>query len=144
VLHVDRTVRSEVSAAPSRCLAVLAAVEAYPSWCSSIAGVEVLERHPDGAPVRIRLLAQVLGVGVEMECALELASDRVVLRRLPYDAQDDERYVATWAVSPGGGGTLVELHVVAALDAPGAVSLVRGRVTRRLVDDLLADFARWA
>jgi hypothetical protein len=43
-----------------------------------------------------------------------------------------------WTLAPGE----VTLHVVAALDAPGPARLIRGRVERRLADDLLADFTR--
>jgi hypothetical protein len=77
-----------------------------------------------------------------MDCELELASGSAVLRRVPYDAQDDERFTAGWSVEPEAGGAAVELRVVAALDAPGPAGLLRGRVERRLVDDLLADFAQ--
>jgi ribosome-associated toxin RatA of RatAB toxin-antitoxin module len=136
MLTIDHSARTGVAAPPSRCLEVLADVEAYPRWASLIAAAEVT------GPGRMRMRAEVLGLGFEMECALELRDDRAVLRRLPYDAQDDERYEATWTLTPRGEGSAVELHVVAAIDAPGPASLVRGRVRKRLVDDLLADFAR--
>jgi hypothetical protein len=87
------------------------------------------------------LRAELLGVGFEMECELEVGDGRVVLRRRPYDAADRERYDASWTVTPRPGGAAVELRVVAAIDAPGPASLIRGRVERRLVDGLLADFA---
>jgi hypothetical protein len=61
---------------------------------------------------------------------------------VPYDAHDEERFEATWTVAPAGSASTVDLHVVAALDAPGPARLLRGRLERRLVDDLLGDFAR--
>ena len=124
-----------MTAPPERCLERLADVEAYPSWASLIRRAEVL-----GDRVRVR--AEMLGVAFEMDCALELGPDRAVLRRLPYDREDDERYEATWTVAPVAGGSDVELHVAAAIDAPGPARLLRGRVERRMVDDLLADFVR--
>jgi ribosome-associated toxin RatA of RatAB toxin-antitoxin module len=136
MLTIDHTARADVTAPPSRCLEVLAGVESYPSWASLIASAEVVD------PGRVRMRAEVLGLGFEMECALEVGDDRAVLRRLPYDAGDHERYEATWTLSPRADGSAVELHVVAAIDAPGPASLIRGRVQKRLVDDLLADFAR--
>lgn len=45
-------------------------------------------------------------------------------------------------MTPVGAGSKVELHVAASIDAPGPARLLRGRVERRLVDDLLADFTR--
>jgi hypothetical protein len=132
VLRVERTVRAAVTAPPDRCMTLLGDVEGYPRWARLLDGVEVTERDP----LRVRVIADVLGLTVEMDCALELGPDRVVLRRLPNDADDDERYEAAWTISDGA----VELQVTAAIDAPGPASLLRGRVTKRLADDLLADF----
>jgi Polyketide cyclase / dehydrase and lipid transport len=135
VLTIDRSARASVAASPQRCLELLSDVEAYPSWASLIRQVEVVGE-------RVRVRAELLGVPFVMDCELELGPDRAVLRRLPYDEEDDERYEAAWTVRPAGSGAEVELHVTAALDAPGPARLLRGRVERRLVDDLLADFAR--
>jgi Polyketide cyclase / dehydrase and lipid transport len=135
VLTIERRASATVAAPPERCLERLADVEAYPSWASLIKRVECV----DG---RIRLRAELLGLPFVMDCTLEVAGERAVLRRLPYSDDDEERYEATWVVAPEGGGTRVELHVAAALDAPGAARVVRGRIERRLADDLLADFAR--
>lgn len=142
MLTIDHSARTKVAAAPARCLEVLAAVDGYPRWASLIGAAEVLERRPDGAVEKVRLRADLFGMSVVMDCALELSADRAVLRRLPYDANDPERYVATWTVAATGGSSSVDLHVVAAIEAPGPASLLRGRVARRLVDDLLADFGR--
>jgi hypothetical protein len=135
VLTIDRSARATVTAAPERCLERFADVEAYPSWASLIRSAEVVGQ-------RVRLRAELLGVAFEMDCELEVAPGRAILRRVPYDARDDERFEAVWTVSPTGSGSEVELHVVAALDAPGPARLLRGRVERRLVDDLLGDFAQ--
>jgi hypothetical protein len=135
VLTIDRSARATVTAAPERCLERLANIEAYPSWASLIRSAEVVGE-------RVRLRAELLGVAFEMDCELEVAPGRAILRRVPYDARDDERFEAVWAVSPTGSASEVELHVVAALDAPGPARLLRGRVERRLVDDLLRDFAQ--
>ena len=135
MLTIDRTARALVTAAPGRCLDRLSDVEAYPSWASLIRRAEVVGE-------RVRLRAELLGLPFEMDCTLEVGPDRAVLRRLPYDPGDDERYEATWTVTEAAGGADVELHVVAAIDAPGPARLLRGRVERRMVDDLLEDFAR--
>jgi hypothetical protein len=70
---------------------------------------------------------------------LSVSDDGAVLRKLPNDADDEERYEATWKISPDG---FVSLHVEAALDAPGPARLISGRVGKALVDDLLDDFRR--
>jgi polyketide cyclase/dehydrase/lipid transport protein len=135
VLTIDRSARASAEATGERCLERLSDIEAYPSWASLIRRAEVVGE-------RVRLRAELLGVAFEMDCELEVGPDRAVLRRLPYDERDDERYEATWTVTPGAKGSLVELHVEATIDVPGPARLLRGRVERRLVDDLLADFAR--
>jgi ribosome-associated toxin RatA of RatAB toxin-antitoxin module len=141
-LRIDRSADAAVSASPERCLAVLADVEGYPSWSSLIKRAEVLERRADGSPARVRLRAEVLALPVEMDCSLELAAGSAVMTRVPYDAEDDERYVATWSVEPGEEGSRVRLHVEAVLDAPAPARLLGGRIARTLADDVLADFAR--
>jgi Polyketide cyclase / dehydrase and lipid transport len=135
VLTIERRAAVTVPAPPERCLERLADVDGYPSWASLIKRVE----RVDG---RLRLQAELLGVSFVMDCALEVAGDSAVLRRVPYGDDDEERYEATWVVAPEGEGTRVELHVAAALDVAGAARFVRGRIERRLADDLLGDFVR--
>jgi ribosome-associated toxin RatA of RatAB toxin-antitoxin module len=136
VLRIDGTAATRVDATPERCLEVLGDVESYPSWSSLIKSVE-----PVGED-RLRLQAQVLGLSVRMTCTVAVDATRAVLRRVPNGADDEESYEAAWTVTPADGGSAVELHVTAALDAPGPASLLRGRVTRALVDDVVADFRR--
>ena len=124
-----------MGAPPERCVERLADVAAYPSWASLIRSAELV----DG---RARLAAELLGVTFVMDCALEITDSRAVLRRLPYSDDDEERFECTWVVVGEGGGALVELTVEASLEAPGPARLLRGRIERRLVDDLLADFLR--
>jgi hypothetical protein len=131
MLAIDRSARAPVTAPPERCRERLADIEGYSRWSSLITHAE---RFGD----RARLRASLLGVSFEMECELELGGDRVVLPRLPNDAEDDERFEAAWTVSPGE----VTLHVSATIDVPGPARLIRGRVEKRLADDLLADFVR--
>jgi hypothetical protein len=124
-----------VDAPPERCLALLADVPGYPRWSRLVSAAEAVDED------RVRLRADVLGLPVIMDCVLELGEDRATLRRVPYDPDDDEVFIATWTVRREGDGSHVELHVQAAMDAPGPARLLRGRVERRLADDLLEDFA---
>lgn len=135
VLNIDGTARTSVAAPPPRCLEVLGDIEGYPTWSSLIAGAERLD---DG---RVRLRAQVLGLAVSMTCTLDVGAKTAALRRVPRGAGDDERFEATFTVTPSGSGSNLELHTVADVDAPGPARLLRGRVQKALVDDLLADFA---
>jgi hypothetical protein len=137
MLRLDRTVRADVAASPSACLALLGDLEGYPRWSRLVRSAEA---HGEA----IRLRADVLGLTVEMECALEVGDESAVLRRLPYDDGDDERFTAAWTVRRTDAGATVQLHVTAAIDLPGPAGLLRGRIERRLTDDLLADLAATA
>lgn len=137
MIRIDGTASADVAASPERCMEILADVAAYPRWSSLIDSAEAIG---DGT---VLLRAGLMGVTFAMRCELDVEPGRAVLRRVPNDPADEERYQAGWLVAPReGGGAAVQLHVVAALDAPGPASLLRGRVQRRLVDDLLADFER--
>jgi hypothetical protein len=131
MLQIDRTARAGVAATPARCRERLADVEGYPRWSSLITGAE-------RSGERVMLRAELLGVSFAMVCELEVGEQSVALRRLPHDSGDEERFEALWKLAPGE----VALHVKAALDAPGPARLIRGRVEKRLTDDLLADFTR--
>jgi ribosome-associated toxin RatA of RatAB toxin-antitoxin module len=136
VLRIDGTAEARVDAPPERCLKALGDVESYPSWSSLIKSVERLGDD------RVRLQASVLGLSVGMTCVVSVDATHAVLRRVPNEPGDEESYEATWTVTPSDGGSRVELHVKAALDAPGPARLLRGKVTRALVDDVVADFTR--
>jgi hypothetical protein len=88
----------------------------------------------------VRLRADVLGLQVAMTCVLETAEGSATLRRVPNDPDDDEQFTAACTVGDAPGGADVELHVRAAMNAPGPARLLRGRVERKLADELLADF----
>jgi Polyketide cyclase / dehydrase and lipid transport len=135
VLGIDRTVSARVTAPPNRCLAVLRDVAGYPRWSRLVGAVDVVDDD------RVRLRADVLGLQVAMTCVLEKAEGSATLRRVPNDPDDDERFTAAWTVGDAPGGADVELHVRAAMNAPGPARLLRGRVERKLADELLADFA---
>ena len=135
MLTIERTATASVAAPPERCLERLEDVDGYPSWASLIKRAEVLDE-------RLRITAELMGIPFVMDCVLLVEDASVTLRRIPYSDDDEERYEATWTVAPEGEGARVELHVAAILDAPGAARVVRGRIERRLADDLLGDFVR--
>ena len=135
MLTIERRASASSGARPAACLRRLADVESYPSWSSLI-------REAERVGERVRLRAELFGVSFVMDCELETGDGGAELRRLPYDDADEERFEAAWTVTPAGARSEVELHVAATIDAPGPARLLGGRVERRLVDDLLADFTR--
>jgi hypothetical protein len=134
VLEIDRTVSARVKAPPDRCLGVLRDVAGYPRWSRLVGAVDAFDDD------RVRLRADVLGLPVVMNCVVEADDGSATLRRLPNDPDDDEQFTAAWTVGEAPGGADVELHVRAAINAPGPARLIRGRVERKLADELLADF----
>ncbi|RJK96884.1 SRPBCC family protein [Vallicoccus soli] len=53
----DRTESSTtVGASPAQVMAVIADMEAYPDWNAEVKRVEVLSRHADGRPERVRFV----------------------------------------------------------------------------------------
>jgi hypothetical protein len=135
VLTIDRRASITVPATPERCIERLSDAERYPSWASLIKRVEVVDD-------RLRITAELMGIVFVMDCVLLVEDGAVALRRIPYSDDDEERYEASWTVAPAVGGTRVELHVLATVDAPGPARLVRGQVERRLADGLVGDFER--
>jgi hypothetical protein len=125
-----------VAAGPQRCMEVLTDVGGYPRWSRLVTAVEPLSRG------RLALRVEVMGLPVEMDCVLATHPSSAVLERVPYHPSDRETYLATWSVEPAGSGSRVRLAVEAELDAPGPARLLRGRVTRALVDGVLDDFTR--
>src|SRR5437868_5590491 len=107
MLAIDRTASARVQAPPERCRLKLREVERYPDWSSLIREADV--RDSDHVHLRVELL----GISLEMTCELAREGDRTVLRRIPHDAHDDERFEATWTVTPSQSGSSVSLHVIA-------------------------------
>jgi hypothetical protein len=134
VLEIDRTVSARVKAPPDRCLEVLRDVAGYPRWSRLVGAVDAIDDD------RVRVRADVLGLAVGMNCVLEADEGSATLRRLPHGPDDAEQFIAAWTVGEAPGGADVELRVRATMNAPGPARLIRGRVERKLADELLADF----
>jgi Polyketide cyclase / dehydrase and lipid transport len=116
----------EVVAAPVEdCLALLAAVDAYPDWCPDIVrGVKVLERGADGEPSRVRMRMHIARGPVVREFDLFLAivvkpPGTVKLTRVT-DHPTEQAFNATWLLSPSGS-TRVALQLDAKLRVPSYI-----------------------
>jgi ribosome-associated toxin RatA of RatAB toxin-antitoxin module len=111
-----------VGAPIEECLALLAAVERYPSWYPDVVRqVDVLERRPDGLAARAEVTLHVAHGPLVKDLHLLLAvrvdaPDTVVLTRIPHGPPDDERFEVTWRLQ---AGTETSIHL--ALDAELAV-----------------------
>lgn len=130
------TATAAVRATPEQCIAVVAAVERYPTWYPDvIREVEVLERDADGVARRARTRIHVafgpLANDYRFEITVAVEPSAVVLVRVPDAPSDPERLEIHWRVGPGQLG----VELVARLELPrflpvgGAVdSLAQGFV----------------
>jgi ribosome-associated toxin RatA of RatAB toxin-antitoxin module len=93
-----------VSAPAEDCMALVAAVDRYPSWYPEVVrAVDVLERDPSGQPSRVRAklhLAQgPLSKDFDLLMAVIVQPPSIVkLSRVPHDASDQEKFDVTWHV----------------------------------------------
>jgi ribosome-associated toxin RatA of RatAB toxin-antitoxin module len=98
------TAQAAVSASPEACLALLAAVDRYPTWYPEmVRAVDVLEREPSGQPSRVQTklhLAQgPLSKDFDLLMAVSVQPPSTVrLTRVSDGASDEERFEVTWHV----------------------------------------------
>jgi ribosome-associated toxin RatA of RatAB toxin-antitoxin module len=93
-----------VSASPDQCLALLAAVDRYPSWYPDVVrAVEVLERDRSGRPSRVRAKLHLAQGPLSKDFDLLMAvtvqpPSTVKLSRVRIDASDQEQFDVIWHV----------------------------------------------
>jgi len=118
---------SELSPAPvDACLALLAAIDAYPDWHpEAIREVEVLERDGAGQPTRVVTVLHVEVAGFDRDFHLTMDVDvgrgRVALRKVKAD-DSDPPFDVTWNLSKQDG-TVIALELDTALPVPRLVPL---------------------
>jgi hypothetical protein len=108
-----------VSAPPERCIALLAAVDRYPTWYPEvIREVDVLERGDDGLPRRARTTVHLavgpLAENFHFEVAVDVKPPLVVISRLPGGGPDPEQLEVRWHVRRGN----LDVEVTARLNVP--------------------------
>jgi ribosome-associated toxin RatA of RatAB toxin-antitoxin module len=108
-----------VKATPEQCIAMIAAVDRYPTWYPDvIREVEVLERDDQGvakrARTRVHLAFGPLTNDYRFEVTVAVKPTAVVLVRVPNDASDPEQLEIHWRIHPRRLG----VDVVARLDLP--------------------------
>lgn len=102
--ELQGSARAAVVASAEEALALLAAVEGYPTWHPDVVrAVGVLERDPSGQPSQVHTtlhLAQgPLSRDFDLRMAVSVeAPSTVRLTRVPDDPADEERFDVTWRV----------------------------------------------
>lgn len=108
-----------VSATPEECIAVLAAVDRYPTWYPDvIREVVVLERDASGVARRARTTVHLamgpLANDYHFEVSVDVEPSAVVLARVPDAPSDPEQLEVHWRVKPRE----LDVEVVARLELP--------------------------
>lgn len=117
------TATSAVAASPEECLALLAAVDRYPTWHPEVVrGVEVLERDASGQPTRVRAKLHVSQGPLTKEFDLVMAvtvrpPSLVSLARIPHGPKDEEQFDVIWHVD-ASAQTQIRLDLHANLSVP--------------------------
>jgi ribosome-associated toxin RatA of RatAB toxin-antitoxin module len=108
-----------VRATPEQCIAVIAAVDRYPTWYPDvIREVEVLERDAQGlarrARTRVHLAVGPLANDYRFEITVAVQPSAVLLSRVPNPGSDPERLEIHWQVRRRQLG----VDLMARLDVP--------------------------
>jgi ribosome-associated toxin RatA of RatAB toxin-antitoxin module len=104
VKELTGTATAAVAAPADQCLALVAAVDRYPTWHPDVVkAVDVLDRNAAGQPTRVKTklhLAQgplSKDFDLEMTVSVQLPGT-VQLTRVPHEPSDEERFEVTWHV----------------------------------------------
>jgi hypothetical protein len=119
---------SEVAAAPlDACLALVAAIDAYPRWyLEGVREVEVLERDTAGQPTRVLTVLHVEAAGFNRDFRQTMdvevdPSGRVALRKVKAEPSDPP-FDVEWNLTEDDG-TAIKLDLDTALPVPRLVPL---------------------
>jgi ribosome-associated toxin RatA of RatAB toxin-antitoxin module len=101
------------------CLALVEAVEAYPSWYPEVVrSVDVLERNEAGRATTVRTKLHLsqgpLSRDFELRMAVEVQGSVVRLSRIAEHGRDGEQFEVRWSLA----AHLIELDLKASLDVP--------------------------
>jgi hypothetical protein len=137
---------SAVTSAPSaQAMALLEAIDRYPSWAPDIVKeAEVVERDAGGHPTRARARLHVERGPLTRDFNLLFdvkvdPAGTIALRRIPHERSDQERFDVTWRVDDGHSSR-IELKLVANLDVPRFIPL--GGVGDAMAESLVSDAKR--
>lgn len=133
-----------MAASPERCLALLEAVDGYPSWYhEAVRDVEVLDRGPAGQPSRVRAQLHVKRGPVvkdfDLVMAVEVDRPRTVKLSKVTDERSEQRFDVTWRLRDGVG-TQIKVELYAKLRVSRFVPL--GGIGNAIADGFVSAAAR--
>jgi hypothetical protein len=122
------TAYATTAASPDECMALLEAIDRYPSWAPDmVKEAEVLERDGDGRPTRARTKLHVERGRLTRDFNLIMSvtidpAGTIKLSRIPHQPTDKERFDVTWRVTRGTTSH-IRLDLAANLNVPGFIPL---------------------
>jgi hypothetical protein len=142
VKELQGTASTRVSESVAKCLALLSAVERYPSWYPEVVRrVEVTERRSDGSAAKAQTTLHVsqgpFNRDIDLLLSVEAEPGGIVrLTRIPHNARDHEVFSVIWRLAEAETGTSINLQLAASLSVPRFVPLgdVGNGVARGFVD----------
>ncbi len=112
---------ASVAAPVERCVQFLGTVDRYPEWYGEVVrSVEVLD--PGRARATLHVSVGPLTRDIRLLLSVAVSERSVVLRRIPHEPTDPERFEVSWSVFDGPP-TRVGLELSANLDVPRLVPL---------------------
>src|SRR5213075_3015715 len=112
-----------VAASAEECVALLAAVDRYPSWYPEVVRwVDVLERDPSGQPTQVRTKLHIaqgpLAKDFDLAMAVAVEPEGTVrLARIPHGPSDEEHFDVIWHVE-SAARTNIRVDLRANLSVP--------------------------
>src|ERR1700761_2707270 len=108
-----------VAAAPDRCYAVSADIEAYPGWAGDIKAVTVEERDAEGRPSVVTFRAAAFGRSTSYTLAYDYSQAPRVLAWVQTRGDITSKLDGRYEFAPGtGGGTEITYHLEVEMKVP--------------------------
>ncbi|MDR7085363.1 ribosome-associated toxin RatA of RatAB toxin-antitoxin module [Aeromicrobium panaciterrae] len=140
-MAVSGTTEFDVNATPEQVMDVVAAIEDLPKRSSAHKSAEVVSRHPDGRPHRVR--AQVSAAGMNDEEVTDYTWNG--LNSVTWEMVESSmqsKQVATYTLTPTAAGTHIKLDLEIGVKVPLPGFLLK-RVLKSALDSGSKDFKKY-
>ena len=130
-----------IDAPPAVCFSAAADLEQWTEWARDLERVEVLDRHADGRPARVRVIADLFGK--EFDAIVDLHHDKAPdeLRFSLVEARKLAALDGAFRFEPASGGTRMSYRLRMVLVKPKAARIER-MVSRKIDTAFSRDLRR--
>jgi ribosome-associated toxin RatA of RatAB toxin-antitoxin module len=130
-----------IEASPAACFSATADLEHWTEWARDLDRVEVLDRHADGRPARVRVVADLFGK--EFDATVDFHHDKAPdeLRFSLVEARKLAALEGAFRFEPASGGTRLTYRMRMVLVKPKAARIER-MVSRKIDTAFSRDLRR--